>query len=230
MSRMKTAPSRAAIALVALAGLAACDPTPAYRDWFGELGASVDEGAFGRPTANNIAVQSGERSYVEGLSTRFASEVPDTVTFAFNSAQLDASAQQILLRQAAWIRQFPEVRFRVYGHADAVGSAAYNKALGLRRAQAAVNFLVSQGISRTRLEAMVSFGEERPLVYSEDRERRNRRTVTEVSGFVQTHPTVLDGKYAAVVYREYTASAESGGSVAGAGGEGGGGLVDGVRQ
>lgn len=207
---MKTAKLRAATAALALAGLAACDTTPAYRDWFGELGATINEGGFGQPTANNIAIQSGEISYVSGLAARFASEVPNTITFEFNSAQLDAAARETLMRQANWIRQFPEVRFRVYGHTDAVGSNAYNKRLGRRRAEAVVAFFASQGIDRSRLEALVSFGEEQPAVYSEGPERRNRRTVTEVSGFVQTHPMVLNGKYAEVIFREYVASAQGG--------------------
>ena len=45
------------------------------------------------------------------------------------------------------------------------------------------------------------------MVETLDRERRNRRTVTEVAGFVRRHPTLLDGKYAEVVYREYVESA-----------------------
>jgi hypothetical protein len=36
---------------------------------------------------------------------------------------------------------------------------------------------------------------------------RNRRTVTEVSGFVKSHPLVLNGKYAAIIWREYVGSA-----------------------
>ena len=122
-------------------------------------------------------------------------------------AVLDAEAQEILRRQAHWIKQFPEIRFRVYGHTDLVGSNAYNKSLGQRRANAVVAYLASQGVSRARLEAVASFGETRPLVATEERERRNRRTVTEVSGFVKRHPTLLDGKYANIIYREYVASA-----------------------
>jgi hypothetical protein len=80
--------------------------------------------------------------------------------------------------------------------------------LGLRRAQAAVLYLTSQGISRSRLEAVVSFGETQPLIVTEGQERQNRRTVTEVSGFVQNHPAVLDGRYAEVIYREYIVSAQ----------------------
>jgi outer membrane protein OmpA-like peptidoglycan-associated protein len=129
------------------------------------------------------------------------------INFDFDSAVLDAEAQAILREQANWIRQFPEVRFRVYGHTDLVGSAGYNQRLGLRRAQAAVRYLTTQGISRSRLEAVVSFGETRPLVDTTEREVRNRRTVTEVTGFVARHPTLLDGKYAQVLYREYVRSA-----------------------
>ena len=212
------------VLLVLALGVAACSENPVYNDWNREVGASIDEGGFGNATMNNIQRQNGEKPYIEDLNKRFSREVPTAVNFAFNSAELDPLAHQILLQQAAFIRKFPEARFRVYGHTDAVGSAAYNKRLGLRRAQAVVNFLVSHGISRSRLEAMVSFGESQPLVITSDQERRNRRTVTEVSGFVSTHPMVLDGKYAAIVYRTY-ASGGTGGEV----GEGGG-AIPGMPQ
>ncbi|MCV2888262.1 OmpA family protein [Ruegeria aquimaris] len=173
-----------------------------------EAGYEVDSGTFGNATLNNVQMMNGERSYAQTLADRFAREVPTQINFAFDSAQLDAAAQQTLTLQADWIRQFPEVRFRVYGHTDAVGSAGYNKSLGMRRAQAVVSFFASRGISRSRLEAVVSYGETQPLVPTSDRERRNRRTVTQVSGFVDKHQNILDGKYAQVVYREYIKSAE----------------------
>ncbi|MFC3118808.1 OmpA family protein [Jhaorihella thermophila] len=174
-----------------------------------DAGHEVDGGAFGNATMNNTLIMTGQKSYAVSLQNRFAAEVPTTINFAFDSAVINAEAARILDQQANWIRQFPEVRFRVYGHTDAVGSAAYNKQLGKRRAQAVVNYLASRGISRSRLEALVSYGESQPLVPTPNRERRNRRTVTEVSGFVQSHPTVLDGKYAQIVYREYVESATS---------------------
>jgi len=167
------------------------------------LGAHLDEGGFGNPTMNNIMLHNGELSYAEVLNDRFNESVPSTITFAFNSAVLDERARAALREQAAFIRHFPEVHFTVYGHTDLVGSRAYNYNLGLRRAQAAVNYIVSQGVSRSRLRALVSLGETQPVVPTEMEERRNRRTVTEVSGFVQTHPLILDGQYAAVVYRGY---------------------------
>lgn len=188
----------------ALFGLAACDPTGFYTD---EAGQQIDTGQFGNASMSNMLVQTGQQPFVLDLAQRFAAEVPDTVNFAFDSAVLDGEARAILDRQAHWIRQFPEVRFRVYGHTDLVGSAAYNHRLGLRRANAVVNYLVSRGVSRSRLEALVSFGQTRPVIVTQEPERRNRRTVTEVSGFVERHPTVLDGQYARIVQREYVESA-----------------------
>jgi outer membrane protein OmpA-like peptidoglycan-associated protein len=211
------------LAATALLALTACGETSV--SWDRELGSEVDKGQFGNATMNNTLIQTGELSYTVALAERFAAEVPDTINFAFNSAELSAEAQQILKQQANFIRQFPEVRFRVFGHADKVGSNAYNQRLGLRRAQAAVAYLTSQGISRSRLEAVVSFGETRPLIATNEAEVRNRRTVTEVSGFVKSHPLVLNGKYAEVIWREYTESATRPhqGQVADAVGEGTGG-------
>ena len=178
-----------------------------------EAGYEVDQGAFGNATLNNAQVQTGELTYAQILGQRFAAEVPTQINFAFDSAKLDAGAQRILLQQANWIKQFPEARFRVYGHTDAVGSKAYNQSLGQRRADAAVAFLTQQGISRSRLEAVVSFGKTRPLIDTANRDRRNRRTVTEVSGFVEADQQLLDGKYARIINREYIQSANSNSSI-----------------
>lgn len=207
-------------AAVVLSGCSATSSDPVYTQFYSESGALLDSGDFGNATLNNRLVMTGERQYTFDLAQRFSTEVDSTVNFEFNSSRLDASAQAILREQAGWIRQFPEIRFRVYGHTDAVGSSRANKALGLRRANAVVQYLSTQGISRSRLEAVVSFGETQPLVVSQGRERRNRRTVTEVSGFLKSHPTVMDGKYALIIYRDYVNSAApstvlSSGSVSG---------------
>ncbi len=200
------------LSLVAAMGLmTACAPTndAVYSQFHRAAGASMSTGTFGSSVQNNTLIQTGQRQYTFDLANRFSSEVQTTVNFAFNSAQLDNGAREILRQQAGWIQQFPEVHFRVYGHTDAVGSNSYNKRLGLRRARAVVNYLSSLGIDKSRLEAVVSFGETQPLIVNQGRERRNRRTVTDVSGFVKGHPLVLDGKYAQIVYRDYIKSAEA---------------------
>ena len=80
-------------------------------------------------------IHASRERQVQRLGQFIATEVPSTITFAFNSSQLTEAARVTLRQQADWIRQFPEVRFRVYGHTDLVGSDAYNKSLGLRRAR-----------------------------------------------------------------------------------------------
>ncbi|MCA2013073.1 OmpA family protein [Pararhodobacter sp. CCB-MM2] len=173
-----------------------------------ELGSHLDEGGFGTATAHNILIQTGQLDYAVILGERFAREVPNTITFAFDSAELDAGAQQVLMAQAAWMRRFPELAFRVFGHTDLVGSERYNRGLGLRRARAAAAFIVRQGISRSRVQGVITNGETQPLIPTPDRERQNRRAVTEVSGFVQNHPRVLNGEYALIVHRQYVESAD----------------------
>ncbi|MEP2890249.1 OmpA family protein [Tateyamaria sp.] len=204
------------VTLLGSLALAACTSSdPVYTQFYREAGSLVDTGQFGNATANNTLLLTGERQYTFDLANRFATEVGTTVNFAFNSATLDAGARDALNEQARFIRQFPEVRFRVYGHTDAVGSSGFNKQLGLARARAVVGYLSTQGINRSRLEAVASFGETQPLIVTQGRERRNRRTVTEVSGFVKSNPTVLDGKYAQIIYRDYVESGAAGSGLSG---------------
>ena len=193
------------VTALSLLSLGACTDT--WNDFNNEAGAEVDEGAFGTPTMNNSLVMMGELDATVALQGRFAVEVPSTITFPFNSSSITPEAAAILSRQATWIAQFPEVRFRVYGHTDLVGSNAYNKALGLRRAKATVAYLATQGISTSRLEAVASFGKTQPVIQTPGPEQRNRRTVTEVTGFVGGSSTLLNGKYAEVIFREYVESA-----------------------
>lgn len=193
------------LSATALLALVACGETST--SWDRELGSEVDKGQFGNATMNNTLIQTGELSYTVALAERFNAEVPDTVNFDFNQSNITPEAAAILDKQANFIRQFPEVRFTVFGHTDLVGGNAFNQRLGLRRANAVVDYLVSKGVSRSRLKAVASFGETRPIIATAQPEERNRRTVTEVSGFVESHPLVLNGKYAAIIWREYVASA-----------------------
>lgn len=191
---------RILLSVTTLLALAACG------DMEREAGAEVDSGTFGNATMNNSLVQMGAIDAQNMLAQRFNSEVPATITFPFNSATLTGEARAVLDHQANWMRQFPELRFSVYGHTDLVGGAGYNQALGKRRAQAVVAYLGSRGISSSRLDALVSYGKTQPVVHTAGPEERNRRTVTEVSGWANRKSAPMNGKYAAVVYREYVDS------------------------
>lgn len=186
-------------------GLTACSSP--HSSFNREAGSTIDEGGFGNPTMHNTMLQSGQISLAQIMSRRFHAEVPSMVNFAFDSAALDEEAIAILKIQAHWMKQFPELRYTIYGHTDAVGSATYNYRLGLRRANAVKRCLMSFGVPGSSIVAVVSRGETQPLIVSEGYEPANRRTVTEISGMLRRRGTNMDGRYARVIQREYVASA-----------------------
>ena len=174
---------------------------------FDPAGSMLNEGTFADAATSN---QFAQTAYLEpgaalqNLDEQFRRATPTMINFEFNRSVLDAESKTILRGQAAWMKGFPHVRFTVYGHTDLVGSNGYNNSLGQRRAQAAVNYLVSQGVPRKNLIAVVSKGESEPLIDTQDRERLNRRTVTAVSGFVKGYiGDDFDGKVAVRVYSGY---------------------------
>ena len=162
---------------------------------------------FGTSTATNSAIQIGyavSGPSFEALSGRFAAQVQDTINFEFNSSDLTPQAQLILEQQAAWLRRTPEARLRVEGHTDLVGGENYNLQLGLRRAESAVNYLILRGIDASRLDAVATFGEDRPVVDTTEREVLNRRAVTRVAGIaVELAGGEFDGKRADAIYDAY---------------------------
>lgn len=125
-----------------------------------------------------------EAAEIASLNSRFAAEVSPTVNFEFDKAVLTPAGQAILDVQAAWMRRFVNLRFSVFGHTDLVGSEGYNFDLAKRRAEAAVAYLAGRGVPSDQLEALVSYGEAKPIIPADKREALNRRTVTEVTGYV----------------------------------------------
>lgn len=113
----------------------------------------------------------------------FNVNVGDRVFFAFDSSSLDGVAQDTLARQAQWLASNPQTTVTIEGHADERGTREYNLALGARRAQAARDFLLSQGVSGQRMRT-VSYGKERPVALGSDEGSwaQNRRAVTVVAG------------------------------------------------
>ena len=84
------------------------------------------------------------------------------VHFSFDSSKLDATAKDLLGKNAEWLKANMDKKVVVEGHCDERGTAEYNMALGERRASTAKEYLVRLGVASSRLET-VSFGEERPF-------------------------------------------------------------------
>ena len=108
-----------------------------------------------------------------------AAGVPDRVFFATNESVLTTKSRDTLRKQAAWLRKNSSINIVIEGHADERGTREYNLALGERRANAAKDYLMTYGISSSRI-SVISYGKERPvdsgsnpLAWS-----KNRRSVT----------------------------------------------------
>lgn len=110
------------------------------------------------------------------------SSVTDRIFFATDSSVVDSEGQAALDKQAVWLKGNTSVNVTVEGHADERGTREFNIALGERRATAAKNYLVGQGVPASRIST-ISYGKERPAVTGNDESAwsQNRRAVTVVA-------------------------------------------------
>lgn len=83
-------------------------------------------------------------------------------SFALDSARLTASAKTTLNRVVATLKDNPEIELEIGGHADDTGAKQYNLELSRKRAESVRDYMVSKGISKSRLSTR-SYGETRPV-------------------------------------------------------------------
>jgi peptidoglycan-associated lipoprotein len=135
----------------------------------------------GPPVMGGPGGVSGSR-FGPGSQQDLAATAGDRVFFAFDSSDISSEGQQILQRQAEWLRRYPNVSVTIEGHCDERGTREYNLALGERRAAAAKNVLIAAGIPASRIST-ISYGKERPIVpgSSEDAYAQNRVAITTVN-------------------------------------------------
>ena len=99
---------------------------------------------------------------IEKLACEFAKNVGDRVYFAYDKNALSTEAKDILIKQACWMKSNPCVKVLVEGHCDERGTVEYNMGLGLRRAQAVKDFLVTEGVEAERIR-VISYGKNKPV-------------------------------------------------------------------
>lgn len=85
----------------------------------------------------------------------------EQVHFDFDRSRITDEAAATLQRKADVLRAHPELRIAIEGHCDERGSLEYNMALGQRRAQSTMKYLVDLGLTGDMFST-VSYGEERP--------------------------------------------------------------------
>jgi peptidoglycan-associated lipoprotein len=124
----------------------------------------------------------GSASFAPGSQQDLAATAGDRVFFAYDRSDISPEGQQILQRQADWLRRYPNVGVTIEGHCDERGTREYNLALGERRAQAVKNVLVALGIPAGRVHT-ISYGKERPIVPGSDEQAyaQNRVGITTVN-------------------------------------------------
>ena len=98
------------------------------------------------------------------------------VNFDNDLSELQPDALAILDQAVATLKAHPGVKVEIGGHTDSLNSDWYNLGLGERRAQAVMQYIISQGVEADRLSAK-SYGESQPVADNEAEEGRimNRR-------------------------------------------------------
>ena len=129
----------------------------------------------------------GGSSQVAGSPDDFKVNVGDRIFFHMDQTDLTGESQDTLMKQAAWLKQYPDVTVQIEGHADERGTREYNISLSARRAVATRNFLIAQGISSARIST-IAYGKERPAALCDAEEcwSQNRRAVTVITGGART--------------------------------------------
>ena len=99
-----------------------------------------------------------------------------TVYFEFDKSSLTSKSIQTLKSAVDALNENSTIEVTLSGHADERGTREYNLALGQRRAESVSDYLVLNGINKSRI-TVKSFGEEKPLAYGQDESSyaKNRR-------------------------------------------------------
>ncbi|HEX2561182.1 peptidoglycan-associated lipoprotein Pal [Phenylobacterium sp.] len=172
---------RLALIVAATASMAACASKPKPQPT-GPTGPAP--GAQG-PESPVIPGQPGDvgQAATPGSEQDFVINVGDRVYFDFDSYEVRADAGPVLDAQSAWLNRYPAVRVRIEGNADERGTREYNLALGARRANSVRDYLVSRGVSASRITT-ISYGKEQPIDpgTSEESYQRNRNARTAITG------------------------------------------------
>ena len=99
-----------------------------------------------------------------------------TVYFEFDKSSLTSKSIQTLKSAVDALNENTSIKVTLSGHADERGTREYNLALGQRRAESVSDYLVLNGINKSRI-TVKSYGEERPAVSGQDEKSysKNRR-------------------------------------------------------
>jgi peptidoglycan-associated lipoprotein len=161
---------------ISLFALVACSSTSDT----GEEGAMGGEGSSSNGSSSNAPARTNPGSTSGQLTQeeiRAANALRQTVFyFDFDIAEFKPADRETLSFHARDLAANSRKGIRLEGHGDERGTREYNLALGERRANSVLNYLIVNGASRSQIE-VVSYGEEQPAQagQSDNAYSRNRR-------------------------------------------------------
>jgi outer membrane protein OmpA-like peptidoglycan-associated protein len=107
--------------------------------------------------------------------------VLEDIYYDFDKWDIREDARPTLDKLARNLELNPQIKIQLASHTDCRGNDRYNLELSQRRAQSAVDYLITKGIDATRMTAR-GFGESQPKALcicqrcGEDEHQLNRRT------------------------------------------------------
>lgn len=149
-------------------GSATTVPSPAGSRAGGDSSSTTAGGSGDATTAGASSAGAGSgQSSADSSSSRpnprdfTATQGLGDIFFGYDSYEIAPDAARVLDANARWMKANPRALMLIEGHTDERGTNEYNLALGERRAKAAMNYLVGQGLPAGRLTT-ISYGKEWP--------------------------------------------------------------------
>lgn len=131
----------------------------------------------------------GDGSGMDGSESSSANEISrleqqlHAVNFKFDQFDIDGDMEDLLSENSEKVNggSFENKSIKLEGNCDEWGSDEYNYALGLKRARAAKDYMVSEGVDKTRI-SIISFGESNPVCSDKTKAcwSKNRRVDTKL--------------------------------------------------
>jgi outer membrane protein OmpA-like peptidoglycan-associated protein len=124
------------------------------------------------------------------IDTEFALS---NILYDYDKASLRPEAAASLEKLTELMKNNPSLDVKIFSYTDAKGTPQYNINLAQQRAESVVNYLVRNGVDRSRLSAK-GLGEANPVASneSEDGRQQNRRTTFRIATDVPTRRTIYD--------------------------------------
>ncbi len=150
--------------------------------WGAGIGAIVG-GAAGAIIGNKMDKQAAELEKIEGAQVEVVNEgeaikvtFESGILFATNSSTLSTTSRASLDKFATSLLNNPDTDVKIFGHTDSSGNDAINNPLSERRAESVYNYLVSKGVTGTRMDSK-GMGSTEPIADNSTKEGRaqNRR-------------------------------------------------------